>query len=269
MQVYKEFSILSSRPKQKDTKKINHHLYGIISAKKYFSTGHWLKLAKLKIKECLKLNKVPVIVGGTGLYFKAITKGISQIPEIDSKFRNKIRNLHFRIGQSKFYERLLFLDPKVDGRIAPNDTQRTIRAYEVKLFTNKSLYEWASNTKSDFLDFDIKKIFIDIPREDLLKQIEKRTKLMFQNNCIGEVEKFLKLKINATLSANKIIGVREIINHLLGVTRLNETMDLINIKTRQYAKRQNTWSRGHMSSWNKVYSNDLSILIKKVLKLIS
>ena len=163
----------------------------------------------------------------------------------------------------------MLLDPNVKGKIAPNDSHRTIRAYEVKLFTNKSLYEWASNTRSNFLDFDIKKIFIDIPREDLLKQIEKRTKSMFENNCVSEVEKFLKLKINSSLSANKIIGVKEIISHLSRATGLNETIDLINIKTRQYAKRQNTWSRGHMSSWNKVYSKDLSILIKKVLKLIS
>ena len=93
MQVYKEFSVLSSRPKREELKKIKHHLYGIISVKKYFSAGDWLELAKNKINHCHKLKKIPIVVGGTGLYFNTITKGISKIPHIDLLTRNKVRNL--------------------------------------------------------------------------------------------------------------------------------------------------------------------------------
>ena len=269
MQVYKEFSILSSKPNKQEFKNVKHHLYGIISVKKYFSVGDWLKKTKIKVNSCLKKKKIPIIIGGTGLYFNTIIKGISKIPDIDNKTRNKVRNLFKKLGYIKFYEKLLEIDPKVKGKILPSDSQRTQRAYEVKIKTKKSLFDWASNTKSDFVNYDIKKIFIDIPREELLKKISKRTELMFRNKCIDEVKKFNKLKLNKFLSANKLIGVQEINGYLNKLITLDHCKELINIKTRQYAKRQNTWARGHMKNWNKLYSKDLSVLLKKTLKVIS
>jgi len=269
MQVYKEFSVLSSRPSKIDLKKIKHHLYGFQSVRKHFSTGAWMKLVKKKINECLKNKKIPIIVGGTGLYFEAITKGISQIPNFDSKARDKIRILQKKVGQRKFYEKLLKLDSLVKKNIETFDTQRSIRAYEVKKFTKKSIFEWNKLTKYEFKKFQIFKIFIDAPREKLLKKISSRADQMFKNDCIKEVNFFLNLNIDPSLSANKIIGVREIKDYLLGVLSLTQAKELINIKTRQYAKRQVTWSRGHMSDWNKLYSNSFSSLSKKILKVIS
>ena len=139
MQVYKEFSILSSRPSKIDLKKVKHHLYGFQPVQKHFSTGAWLKIVKKKINQCLKNKKTPIIVGGTGLYFEAITKGISKIPNVDVKTRNKTRELQKKVGQSKFYEKLLKFDPLVKNNIEPFDTQRSIRAFEVKKFTKKVL----------------------------------------------------------------------------------------------------------------------------------
>ena len=269
MQVYKEFSVLSSRPSKLDIKKIKHHLYGFQSVKKHFSTGTWLKIVKKQIHQCLKNKKIPILVGGTGLYFEAITKGISKISNINSKDRETIRKLQKNLGQKKFYEKLLKLDPLVKNKIEPFDTQRSIRAYEVKKFTQKSIYEWYKLTKSDFKQFQIFKIFIDIPREKLLKNISQRVDQMFKNNCIKEVKHFLGLNIESSLSANKIIGVKEIKDHLSGISNLLEAKELINIKTRQYAKRQVTWARGHMPDWNKQYSNSFSSLSKKILKVIS
>ena len=269
MQIYKEFSILSSRPTQLEIKKVNHHLYGTISVKKHFSAGDWLKEAKKKINICLKKKKTPIIVGGTGLYFNTITKGISKIPEIDLKTRSKVRTLYNQLGHQRFYKKLLELDPKVINKILPTDSQRIQRAYEVKLKTKKSLFEWIAITKSEFLDFKLKKVFIDIPRDELLQKILKRTELMFKENCIAEVKKFNRLRINRSLSANKLIGVNEINQYLKGTISLEECKELINIKTRQYAKRQNTWARGHMKNWNKLYSKNFSILLKKTLKVVS
>ena len=269
MQVFKEFKILSSRPNLNDTKKIKHHLYGIISVKKYFSAGDWLKQTIKRVDLCLKRKKVPIIVGGTGLYFNTIIKGISKIPHIDLKTRNKVRNLFKKLGSKRFHNLVIKLDPKIKGRILPTDSQRLQRAYEVKLKTKKSLFDWFANTKSDFLDFEIKKIFIDIPRNELLKKISKRTELMIRKKAINEVKKFNKLEIKKSLSANKLIGVREINDFLNGSISLEQCKELINIKTRQYAKRQNTWARGHMKNWNKLYSENLSILLKKSLKLVS
>ena len=269
MQIYKEFSILSSRPKRSETKKIKHHLYGIVSVKKYFSAGDWLKEVKKKINICLKNKKIPIIVGGTGLYFNTITKGISKIPDIDIKTRKNVRVLFKKLGSKKFYEKLLVLDPKVKNRINPKDSQRIQRAYEVKLKTKKSLFDWFAKTKSDFLDFDLRKVFIDIPRIDLLPNISKRTEFMFKENCMKEVKKFNSLKLNTSLSANKLIGVQEINQFIEDSISLDECKELINIKTRQYAKRQNTWARGHMKNWNKLYSKNFSILLKKTLKVVS
>ena len=185
------------------------------------------------------------------------------------KTRNKVRNLYKKLGYKKFYNLLVKLDPKIKGRILATDTQRAQRAYEVKLKTNKSLFDWFANTKSDFLDFEIKKLFIEIPRDKLLKKISMRTELMFKEKCVNEVRKFNKLKIKKDLSANKLIGVQEINDFLNGSISLEQCKELINIKTRQYAKRQNTWARGHMKNWNKLYSKNFSNLLKKSLKVVT
>ena len=269
MQVYKEFSVLSSRPSKLDLKKAKHYLYGFQPAKKHFSTGAWLKLVKKQINLCLKNKKIPILVGGTGLYFEAITKGISKIPHISFKRREEIRELQKKLGQKRFHEKLLKLDPLIKNKIESFDTQRSIRAYEVKKFTKRSIFTWFNLTTSEFKQFQIFKIFIDTPREKLLEKISNRVEQMFKDDCTKEVKLFLRLNIKPSLSVNKIIGVREIKNFILGVSSLKQTKELINIKTRQYAKRQVTWARGHMSDWDKQYSNNFSSLSKKILKAIS
>ncbi len=269
MQIYKEFSVLSSRPTKKEEREIKHHLFGFISIKKNFSAGDWLQKVKVKINLCHKKNKIPIIVGGTGLYFNTITKGISKIPNIDLRIRNKVRLLFKKLGTHNFYKELIRVDPKVNNKILPTDSQRAQRAYEVFLQTNKSIFDWILDTKSEFLNFVIKKVFLNIPREELLKKISLRIEMMFKKNCVNEVENYNKMKLNTSLSANKLIGVREIIRFQKGNMTLNECKEMINIKTRQYAKRQNTWARGHMLNWNKVYSKDFNDLLKKTLKVVS
>ncbi len=269
MQVYKDFQILSSRPNKNELKEVKHHLYGFNSSSVVFSTGKWLKLAENKINQIVKKGKVPILVGGTGLYFKAITEGISKIPNIKPSDRNKIRKLHKRIGQEKFYEKLVKLDPISKNKISPNDTQRTLRAYEVKEYSKKSIYEWAKKTKSLFENYEIKKIFINTPKDQLLKKIEFRTNYMIKENCINEVIRFNKKGLKKSLSPNKIIGVEEIQRFLRGDLDQKSLIDLMNIKTRQYAKRQKTWSRAHMSDWHMIYSSNSSILLKKILNLVS
>ncbi len=139
MQVYKELKILTSRPSFSDLKKTKHHLYGFVSVKKNFSSGSWLNIVTKKIESILKKKKVPILVGGTGLYFKALVDGLAKIPAIPIPLRKKVRKYHKKIGQEKFYSELLKMDSKVKNFILKNDNQRSIRAYEVKKFTNKSL----------------------------------------------------------------------------------------------------------------------------------
>jgi len=266
MQVYKEISILSSKPQ---TKLINHHLYGFNSVKKKFSTGRWLEMAIEKIEELWKNEKTPIIVGGTGLYFKALTDGLVKIPEISDKIRSEIRVLHKKIGQKEFYNKLINLDPLAKEFVLPSDVQRSMRVYEVKKFTKKSLFELIKETKSNYDQNKFKKIFINITREDLNKNIEMRVEKMFKDGAIEEVKEFLKMKVYRELSSNKIIGIKEIKDYLNGKTTLTIAKELITLRTRQYAKRQFTWSRGHMKSWEMIYSPNINDLFKKSINKIS
>ena len=171
MQVYKQLKILSARPDQKKYQKIRHHLYCFNDVKKNFSTGNWLKLVLKKIEEIKKRKKIPILVGGTGLYFKALTDGLVKIPNIPLKIRNQIRLMHSKIGQDKFYNKLLKLDPASKNKINPTDPHRSIRAYEVKLYTKKSIHEWYQKTTSIFQKSDFYKIYIEFPRIELIDRI--------------------------------------------------------------------------------------------------
>ena len=264
MQIYKQLRILSARPDPKKYQKINHHLYGFHDAKKSFSTGDWLKLAKQKIKKIQKKNMIPIIVGGTGLYFKALVDGLVRIPNIPARNRKEVRNLHQRLGQREFFKKLLKIDPYYKGKINPSDSQRSIRAYEVKKFTKKSLNEWFKNTKSDFSRDDFVKIYIDYPRQELIERINIRTDQMIKKGAIKEVKDFLKLKIKKDLSVLKAIGISEIKEYLSKKKELGEIKEKISIKTRQYAKRQSTWARGNMMTWIKLRPQDLSKFLKKI-----
>ena len=266
MQVFKELKILTARPNLKDTNKIKHHLYGYKSVKENYSVGDWLKDSKIKIFNIKKKNKVPILVGGTGLYFKALIDGIVKIPNIPSSIRNKIRQKHIKIGQNKFYSELVKIDPISKNMINKNDSQRTIRAFEVKKFTKKSLFDWYKSTSPDFKKNEFVKLYIDYPRMELLKQISKRTDAMIKEGAILEADRFNKLKISKDLSSNKVIGLIEIKDYLNKKISLNDLKEKISIKTRQYAKRQSTWSRGQMSEWQKIKYSDLKTFIKKFAK---
>ena len=264
MQVYKELKVLSARPRKEDINKIKHHLYGFQSVKKNFSTGDWLKLAQKKIFEVKKRGKIPILVGGTGLYFKALTEGLVHFPKIPVQFRKKIRALHKNLGAKKFFLQLIKEDPLVRNHLIQSDTQRVIRAYEIKKFTNKSMYEWFQNTESEFEKNDFFKIYIDFPRTDLLVRIKERAVDMLDNGAVSEVKKFMKLKVPKVKSANKAIGINEIKEFIKKKIKIEDVIDKISIKTRQYAKRQTTWARGNMSDWNKIKSSGLKVFLKKI-----
>ena len=264
MQVYKELKILSARPNLKDYQSIKHHLYGFHSVKNNFSTGDWLKNAIKKIKEVRRRKKIPIFVGGTELYFKALTDGLVSIPNIPIKYRNNIRDLQKKLGQKKFYQKLIKLDPNSKEKINSTDTQRSIRAYEVKQYTKKSLHDWFKNTKSYFEKEDFYKIYIDYPREELIQRIGKRTEQMIKIGAINEVKRFVKLKVRKDKSVNKAIGINEIKEYLEKRNDMSEVIEKISIKTRQYAKRQSTWARGNMMSWLKLPPQDLNKFLKKI-----
>jgi tRNA dimethylallyltransferase len=266
MQVYKNLKILTARLNKKEQKNIKHHLYGMIDVSKNFSTGQWLKLVIKKIKEIRKRKKTPILVGGTGLYFQSIINGLVIIPNIPLQLRNKIRLIQKKEGQKKFYKKLLKLDNKIKDKFDPNDSQRSIRAFEIKSYTKVSMYDWLKKTKPTFSENEFFKIYIDFNRQELIKRISLRTAKMLQKGAIEEVKRFSSRKTKKDTSVNKVIGVNEIKQYLKNQMNLDEVRELISIRTRQYAKRQATWARSRMLSWNKISPNKIPSLIKKINK---
>jgi len=266
MQVYKQLKILTARPNKEEQKNIKHHMYGAVDLNKKFSAGQWLKAAIKKIKEIRKRKKIPILVGGTGLYFQSLIDGLVKIPKIPFKFRNKIRLLQKKEGQKKFYKELLRIDPMAKDKFDQNDIQRTIRAFEIKSFTKISMYEWLKKTKSEFKNEEFLKLYIDFKREDLIKRISLRTIKMVKEGAINEVKNFIKSKIKKDLSVNRVIGIDELTQHLDKKINLNQARELISIKTRQYAKRQATWARSRMTSWEKINPIKIANYIKKLKK---
>ena len=265
MQVYKQLKILTARPSEKDQKKIKHHLFGIIDVRKRFSTGQWLKRCIKIINLIRKKKKIPIIVGGTGLYFKALVDGLVSIPKFKPSEKNKILKLHKKLGQKQFYKKLVKLDPVSKKFINSNDVNRSIRAYEVKKLTKKSLYKWFKETKTFFDKNEFVMTYVDYPRDKLIKNIEKRIDRMFDLGAIKEVKKFNLIKINKQNSVNHVIGIKEINSYLSKKAELKDIKEQILIKTRQYAKRQSTWSRGHMINWHKIDPKSKNPF-KKILK---
>ena len=266
MQVYKQLKILTARPSKNEQKNIKHHLYGVVDASKTFSTGQWLRLTLKKIKEIKKRKKIPILVGGTGLYFQSIINGLVKIPNIPIKLRNKVRLMQKEEGQKNFYKRLLRLDKKIKGKFDSNDTQRSIRAFEIKFYTKVSMYDWLDKTKSSFNENEFLKLYIDFNRPELIKRISLRTLNMLEKGAISEVKRFSALKIKKNSSVNKVIGVSELKQYLKNQMTLDVVRELISTRTRQYAKRQATWARSRMSSWNKIDPNEISSWIKKINK---
>jgi tRNA dimethylallyltransferase len=267
MQVYKEIQILSARPENYFN--ITHYLYGSISVKNNFSAGQWLKKVKSNLNKIIKRKKQPIFVGGTGLYFKLLTEGISNIPKIPDSIRTKARKLNAKLGNDKFYSLLIKLDPLVQNKIKKNDTHRLIRAYEVIIFTKKSLINWQKKNKNYFSNYQFVKIFINPENNFLQKLLRLRLKKMFEIGAIDEVKKFSKLKINPSLPANKILGIEEIKKYLDTKITLEQAFEETFIRTRRYVKRQRTWFRGHMKDWTSIFNPNFDILTKKIINLVT
>jgi len=263
MQVYKQLKILTARPNKKEKENVKHHLYGIVNVSNNFSTGQWLKLATKNIRNIRKRKKIPILVGGTGLYFQSLINGLVKIPNIPIRIKNQIRSLQKKIGQRKFYKQLLKIDPKVQNKLDPNDAQRSIRAFEVMYYTKISMYDWFNKTKSNFKDKEFIKLYISFDKDQLAKRILERTTKMIKSGAIQEVKRFNKLRVKKENSANKVIGIEELSKYLNNKIKIEEAKELIAIRTRQYAKRQATWARSKMFSWNIIESNEILLSRKK------
>lgn len=254
MQVYDTLQILTARPSEDEMEGIDHHLYGHVAAAQSYSTGQWLRSVEALLPIVRANGKMPVFVGGTGLYFKALTGGLSDIPDVPEDIRNHYRQCLLANGPVPLYEELQQRDPDMAGKLNLADGHRIVRALEILTATGRSISEFTSKAGPKIIDPDRAQKIVVLPDRKILHQrINVRFEKMLELGAIQEVADFLAQRPDPACPAMKAIGVREIEQWLKGELSRDDVIRLASAATRQYAKRQMTWFRNQMDdSWTRV-----------------
>ena len=242
MQVYRELRILTDRPGDAALARAPHRLFGILPAAGACSAGQWRGLALEAMGEAKQAGRLPILVGGTGLYLKSLLHGLAPIPDIPEPVRRAARDRHRRLGNAAFHAGLSARDPEMAARLRPADTQRLIRAWEVIEATGRSLAHWQGLSGGGApADFRFATILLAPPRERLYAACEARFAAMLEGGAVAEVRALLALGLDGALPAMKAVGVPEIARHLAGDWSLDEAASAARQSTRRYVKRQMTW----------------------------
>lgn len=247
MQVYRELPIVSARPSPADEARVPHYLYGFVSARDAFSVGRWAEAAKLALDEVRGRGLVPVIAGGTGLYFAALLNGLSPVPEIHASIRVEARQKLAELGNERFHAELSARDPVMGARLNAGDGQRLVRAWEVLEATGQSLDEWQKLKGTPVLTGDIARFVLKPNRDWLRGRILKRFEIMIVSGALDEVRALGDL--DGELPAARALGVPSLRAHLAGRLSLEAAIEQAVTETRQYSKRQMTWFRHQMPDW--------------------
>ena len=244
MQIYKELQIITARPTALDLKEITHHLYGYIKGDDRFNVERWCTDATKKIHELKYKSITPIFVGGTGLYIDTLINGITTIPAIPEIIKTKSNELFKKIGHKNFFKLVNEIDVESTKKIDLNDIQRLKRIWEVFEFTGKKFSYWKKNKNKKFLKNINYEIILFLPeREKNYERVNKRVLKMIQNGAIEEIKKLLKLNYKKDLPIMKAHGVPEISSYLEQTISLEECIHKMQLVTRHYVKRQNTWWR--------------------------
>ena len=242
MQIYKELKIITARPSQLDNKKIKHHLYGYVDGSNRYNVEKWCQDASKVIKSLNKKNINPIFVGGTGLYIDTLINGIASIPSVPESIRNDSKNLLEKVGKEEFYKIVKKIDEDSIKLIFPNDIQRLRRIWEVFNYSNKKFSEWKKNKNKKFITSLDYKILLFLPdRKKNYERVNKRVLTMIKSGAIEEIENLLKLNYNKDLPIMRAHGVPEISAYLKNKITLDDCIKKIQLVTRHYVKRQNTW----------------------------
>ena len=249
MQVYRELRILSARPDDAEQAVAPHYLYGFVSALEPFSVGKWLEGASEALRDCRAKGLLPLIVGGTGLYFAALTEGLSPIPEIHASIRVEARQRLAEIGNERFYAELAVRDPMMAARLAPGDGQRLVRAWEVIEATGQSLAEWQQLKAEPILAGALARFVLKPDRGWLQARIAIRFAAMIEAGALDEVRALKVQGLRDDLPAARALGVPQLSAYLDRRLTLEEAQAQAIVETRQYSKRQTTWFRHQMPDW--------------------
>ncbi|MFQ5775146.1 MAG: tRNA (adenosine(37)-N6)-dimethylallyltransferase MiaA [Kiloniellaceae bacterium] len=249
MQVYRELAILTARPGADALARAAHRLYGVLPGRERCSAGRWRTMALAEIAATQAAGKLPLLVGGAGLYLRALERGLAPVPGIPAAVRAAARALHQKLGGEAFHAALAIRDPATAARLRPGDTQRLIRAWEVMEATGRSLAEWqaagadAAGTHGGSAPYRFLHLVRLPPRERLYAACDARLLRMIEAGALDEVRALLALGLDPSLPVMKALGVRELSGHLAGALSLDEAIARAQQATRNFAKRQMTWLR--------------------------
>jgi tRNA dimethylallyltransferase len=250
MQAYRGLAILTARPSDADMKLAPHRLYGIVPASQAYSVGSWLADAAAAVAEAQGEGRVPILVGGTGLYFKALLEGLAPVPDVPAEVRAHWREQSKSLDPKGLHAALVAIDPAMAGKLRPSDPQRIVRALEVIDATGVSLIEWQGATTAPVLGPEgVLKLVIAPEREPLYARIDARFDSMIEAGAMDEVRALLALGLDDGLPAMRAHGVRELAAYLAGTSNLEEAITKAKTESRRYAKRQMTWARRYMADW--------------------
>jgi tRNA dimethylallyltransferase len=249
MQVYRDLRVITARPSQEEAR-VPHRLYGHVDAAVNYSTGHWLRDLAAALDEAKAQGLVPILVGGTGLYFKALTTGLAAVPQVPAEIRAQVRGRVQSEGVAALYAELLKRDTATAHRLMPNDRSRIARAIEVLDATGRSLSDWHKEGMAPLIDPDkAAKVFLAVERKKLVARIETRFTAMLKAGSLEEVRALAARQLDPLLPAMKAHGVPWLIRHLGGELSLDEAAAGAIMDTRRYAKRQLTWFRNQLPDW--------------------
>jgi tRNA dimethylallyltransferase len=250
MQAYRELAILTARPSDADMQLAPHRLYGTVPASQAYSVGSWIDDAAGAIGEAQGEGRVPILVGGTGLYFKALLEGLAPVPDVPAEIRAHWREQSKTLDAKALHAALAAIDPAMAGKLRPSDPQRIVRALEVIDATGVSLIEWQGASAAAVLGPEaVLKLVIAPEREPLYARIDARFERMIEAGAIDEVRALLELGLDEGLPAMRAHGVRELAAYLAGTNSLEEAITKAKTESRRYAKRQMTWARRYMADW--------------------
>ncbi|KGF68755.1 tRNA delta(2)-isopentenylpyrophosphate transferase [Hoeflea sp. BAL378] len=254
MQVYGVLDCLTARPGASELEAVPHHLYGHVSPATAYSTGIWLDQATQAIAGIRSRGALPVAVGGTGLYFRALTGGLSDMPAIPDALRTELRARLESGGVEPLHRELAALDSEMAARLRPADRQRILRALEVVRATGRSILEFQGRSGAEIVDpLTARCIVLEPDRQVLHARINARFARMVEDGAIDEVRQLMAMDIPPQHPAMKAIGVSQLATHLAGRISLDEAVDLASAATRQYAKRQMTWFRNQLDGrWERM-----------------
>ncbi|WP_244505617.1 tRNA (adenosine(37)-N6)-dimethylallyltransferase MiaA [Methyloceanibacter stevinii] len=262
MQIYRELQILTARPSAAEMAGVPHHLYGTVPGREGYSVGRWVGEAAAAIEEARAAGHVPILVGGTGLYFMALLRGLSPVPDIPDEVRQRWRSFAATAPASDLHAALGARDPVMAARLDPTDTQRLVRALEVVEATGVSLAEWQETEGEPVLrDEGLLKLVVAPERDVIYAAIDARFDSMLEHGALAEVEALTKLGLDPGLPIMRACGVPELAGHLGGAMSLDEAAEKAKTSSRRYAKRQMTWARRFMADWTWVPDSEAALLV--------